>query len=1041
MDTSFVPEDLDIAGGDVVNTIAITEGAVPGGTPPPDPGLVGGHFDLDTSSFIASIGNGTTDGHVHEYDDKYDTAGADFFNLLDNKLDNITDNITDPNAKFKIIAANADLSPGARIVINSDYDALDPSTFVTLRDYDDIPLASLPIYSLSGVGGTTKLEKFALYFETYAIPNGRLVPTNTGDVRDNVPGLNGEWRNGSVTVQAVEVNSDGSDNFGTDLTRSAGGAHGVATSGLYWEAVAFWHWHGVSYHENPDYVPNLAMGQEMIHFNTDGSTDHLFSGFTEGWFSNPTGDQNLVTSLGSGQTSNEFGWGSPASGFATGNYLRFDGANFEDVPTDVTFLLGMLEYYNSTTYLGTNATGVEFDLEVSIVNPNIDVPFDFDFSLLSTPNYSYQTADQNADYVWIGDLNSDFSAWMEGVEFGLALQFGEVLENGFATIDTFHVHEGATAQGFLFGELFVKQLEPFKIVVGGDFESYGSHTAKNLVRLMPNGTYDSEFNTTKGAMGVVNDLVVQPNGMIVIVGDFTKYDGRGRKRVARVDLDGSRDNSFNVGRGANKEVYTVSLYGDGKIFIGGEFKNFNKRKRRGVARLHANGKIDKSYNPGTGNAIPSWRIYTSSIGADEKVVVGGLLTAYNPLSRSAFKRLGFDGTIDDTFNPPDLPQGSIVYGVASRPGGEVLAVGDFDYSQVIEELNDIAKINTGSGALDESFYPGSGTNEGASVTAVDVLSDGSVIVGGSFTSMDGELHDRLAKLSGSGAVDSGFVASIQKTEVGAGALEIDFEDFGNFDLKHGQIIDDLFESEFGLSISANNALNCHPDIAVLFDTNERHTADADLESPWSGGNIAQRLPDGLLTDFGHALIIGENDWDEDGDGYIDSPDDEAYGGSITFSLDRSDVIGFQATFIDFEETDQYSIYLTEDELESAVVDFSEFIDPSSLWYDPFIALGDNFVNILPTIWADDTGLDYFSEITVEFPGSGALDQLFFITDENWTENGMGNTPALVSCISVDDQDRILVGGDFNLVNGSTRKNIARLNSNGTLDHSFSIGSG
>ncbi|MDG2122280.1 MAG: choice-of-anchor K domain-containing protein, partial [Verrucomicrobiales bacterium] len=680
----------------------------------------------------------------------------------------------------------------------------------------------------------------------------------------------------------------------------------MATSGLHWEGVAFWHWHGVSYHENPDYVPNLAMGQEMIQFNADGSTDHLFSGFTEGWFSNPTGDQDLVTSLAPGEKSNEFWWGDPVEGFSSGNFLKFNGADFEDVPTDVNFLLGMLEYYNSSTYTGSNATGVEFDLEVSIVNPTLEVPFDFDFSLLSTPNYSYQTADQNADYVWIGDLTSDFSAWLEGVEFGLELQFGEVMENGFATIDTFHVHEGATAQGFMFGKLFAKQLEPFMIVVGGNFTTYGTHGANNLVRLKPGGEYDAEFDTRVGADGVINDLAVQPDGKVVVVGDFRKYDGRGRKRVARVDVDGSRDNGFNVGKGANKAVYTVSLFDDGKIFIGGEFNNFNKKMRKGVATIHANGKLNREYDPGTGNAIPSWRIYDSAIDGDGKVVVGGLLTAYNPLSRSAFKRLDYDGKIDDTFNPPDLPQRSIVYGVATRPGGEVLAVGDFDYSGVVEDLNDIARINKGSGAWDESFDPGSGTNDGAMVSSVDVLGDGSVIVAGSFTSMDGELHERIAKLSNSGAVDPTFVASIAKTDVRSGALEIDFDDFENFDLKHGQVVDDLFKSEYGLTISADNASTNHPDIAVLFDTNERHTADADLESPWSGGNIVHRLADGLLTDFGHALIIGEDDWDQDGDGYIDSPSDEAFGGSITFSLDRNDVIGFQATFIDFEETDQYS---------------------------------------------------------------------------------------------------------------------------------------
>ena len=213
-------------------------------------GLIGGQFDIDTSSFISSIGDGSTDHHSHAYDDKHGVVGADFFNLLENKLHNITEDIPSGATKFKIIVANADLSRGGRLVINQVYDAGNPASYILAPDYDDGALSSLPIYSLDGVAGTTQLQQLGMYFDKNALAKRELHPTNTRGVRDNVLGKFGEWRNGSLTIQAVAVNDDGSDAFTTDTSMSSGGVQGVATSGLLWEATIFWDWKGPSYNKD-----------------------------------------------------------------------------------------------------------------------------------------------------------------------------------------------------------------------------------------------------------------------------------------------------------------------------------------------------------------------------------------------------------------------------------------------------------------------------------------------------------------------------------------------------------------------------------------------------------------------------------------------------------------------------------------------------------------------------------------------------------------------------------------------------------------------
>ena len=208
-----------------------------------------GHMDIDTSSLIYPYRRGQTDGHVHAYDKHYNTTGADFFNLFGGKLHNITDNVAN-GVKFKIIVANADLSPGGRIVINQTYNPSNPATWTQVTTYDNTLPSALTVYSLDGAPGTTRLTSFGFYYNTATVGSGGLIQGNTGHVKNNTPGIYGEWRNGALTIQVVRVNPDGSDDFTVNTAFSAGGVQGVATSGLLWETTLFYHGSGGPYSPN-----------------------------------------------------------------------------------------------------------------------------------------------------------------------------------------------------------------------------------------------------------------------------------------------------------------------------------------------------------------------------------------------------------------------------------------------------------------------------------------------------------------------------------------------------------------------------------------------------------------------------------------------------------------------------------------------------------------------------------------------------------------------------------------------------------------------
>jgi hypothetical protein len=218
---------------------------------PNDPGIDGGHFDVDTSHAIAELSHGSTDGHVHEYDDKYDVTGIDAFAFLDGALHPITEDVTDVDTPFVLIVANPDLSPRVRISINTTYDETDATTYASVGGYSHVPVADLVPYSLSGAPGTTQLTSLQLHVYPTAIAVDGLQPTVTGCVRENDPGPDGEWRNGALTVQAVALDPDGT--IPTDRTMSSGGVQGVATANLLWEVTLFWHWDGPCF-DDPDWA-------------------------------------------------------------------------------------------------------------------------------------------------------------------------------------------------------------------------------------------------------------------------------------------------------------------------------------------------------------------------------------------------------------------------------------------------------------------------------------------------------------------------------------------------------------------------------------------------------------------------------------------------------------------------------------------------------------------------------------------------------------------------------------------------------------------
>lgn len=187
-----------------------------------------------------------------------------------------------------------------------------------------------------------------------------------------------------------------------------------------------------------------------------------------------------------------------------------------------------------------------------------------------------------------------------------------------------------------------------KIFIGGRFNKVrpGEFVRNRLARLNPNGTVDETFNPLPGSNDDIDRIVMQQDGRILVAGTFTRIHGINRNRIARLMPNGSLDTSFNVGTGLNSNVLALELQPDGKVLVGGRFTSFNDTPANYLVRLNPNGSRDDSFNIGT--AADAFVGAIRMEGAS-RIWVGGNFTNFNGRAWGRLIRLKMDGGQDLDF--------------------------------------------------------------------------------------------------------------------------------------------------------------------------------------------------------------------------------------------------------------------------------------------------------------------------------------------------------------------------------------------------------
>jgi uncharacterized delta-60 repeat protein len=556
-----------------------------------------------------------------------------------------------------------------------------------------------------------------------------------------------------------------------------------------------------------------------------------------------------------------------------------------------------------------------------------------------------------------------------------------------------------------------------KIIIGGSFSFNGN--ARGITRLNPDGSLDSIFNQSTEASNVVYSMSLQPDGKIIIGGDFTTFYGAIRNRIARLNADGSLDTTFNPRTGANNKVEAIALQPNGKILIGGRFISYNGDTVNSIARLNTDGSLDTTFNSGSG---ANSGVYTIALQTDGKVIIGGGFTSINGNSRNRIARLNANGSIDTSFNIGTgvIGVGNYVGTITIQPNGKIFIGGDIElYNNIPTRL--YAALNS-NGSLVTNFNQGMGAN--GSVSAISLQQDGKIIIGGTFSRYYGSPRNYIARLNSDGSLDTTFNPG---TGPRGGWVEtVVLQPDGKI------IIGGNFQSYNGINI--NNIARLNTDGSLDSTFNPSTGASSDVNS------IALQA-DGKIIIGGNFLsynsIIRNRIARLNADGSLDATFNTGTGAnervySIALQPDNKIIIGGNFTSINGYSKNKIARLNADGSVDTSfnigtgVIGIGSYVGTIIIQPNSKIIIGGNFNSFNGIVRRQIARLNT----------NGSLDSTF----NTGSILGYLDVPS-VNAISLTPNGKLIIGGYFTSINGFSRKRIACLNNDGSLDPSFNPGSG
>jgi uncharacterized protein (TIGR03437 family) len=290
------------------------------------------------------------------------------------------------------------------------------------------------------------------------------------------------------------------------------------------------------------------------------------------------------------------------------------------------------------------------------------------------------------------------------------------------------------------------------ILAGGNFYQANDEIHVGLARFNSAGRLDSGFKPIVAGRTIVQYASLSPGGRVVIAGEFELVNETPRWKLARLNADGTLDNSFvpppdltvtNSVVASEDEYHRLAVQRDGKVLV------YSRRASR-FLRLNADGSRDASFTPPQLNGFLVNGVI--ALQPDGKILLPDTTAS---IPRVWFVRLHPDGTEDTSFKAPaDLSNfGSL----AVRPDGKILATG------IAADRKAVIFLFNTDGTLSATFE----VSAGEGITSIGMLAlqpDGKMLVGGNVGNgsigIDATEQGFVLRLNANGSVDTSFTLTL-----------------------------------------------------------------------------------------------------------------------------------------------------------------------------------------------------------------------------------------------------------------------------------------
>jgi uncharacterized delta-60 repeat protein len=557
-----------------------------------------------------------------------------------------------------------------------------------------------------------------------------------------------------------------------------------------------------------------------------------------------------------------------------------------------------------------------------------------------------------------------------------------------------------------------------KLFMSGDFTSVNNFSRKAVARLNSDGSLDftlqNPISGTFGAPQAIASLVVQPDGKILMAATYVTISGISRHGIARMNFDGSLDAAFAGGLAeTDYDVDSLAVQSDRKVLIGGYFTVINGVSRNKIARLNSDGSLDTSFQSGMSGVAGGQTVWAVSPQPDSKVLLAGDFTAINGVNRNRMARLNADGSLDAGFQNGLSGADGSVFALALQPNGKMFVAG---YFQVINDVSRdrIAWLNA-DGTVDPNFHnPVVGPN--GEIYSFALQSDGNLLIGGNFNAVNGASRGRISRLHADGTLDNAFQNGLPGVNGNVNSIVVqndgDVLIGGSFSsvndtgrsgvarLKNDGSLDNGFLSRLAGPNGVVGVIAAQPDAKVLvggsFSTFNRINRN----------NIVRLNPDGSVDAGFQNGLTGAN-----GTVYL-----------IAGQADGKVLIG--GNFSQINGTARSGLArLNEDgtldtSFQTGPPGAVSAVNAIALQNDGKLIIGGGFTSV------QGVARNGIARLNAD----GTLDRSFL--------DGLPGVGGGVNSVVVQDDGKVLIGGYFSLVHGASRRGIARLNADGTLDNSF-----